>query len=123
MGIEAFGKDKKELFENSASGMMETMFGNPDNKVISEYFHIKVSADDVESLMIAWLSELLYIVDSKKVSLWAFEITRLTDKELEAKVCGGKIGRVRTGIKAVTYSQMKIEEKDGVWSTRIIFDV
>lgn len=82
-----------------------------------------MSAEDIESLMVAWLSELLYIVDSKKVSLLAFKITKLFDKELEAEVFGGKIGRVKTGIKAVTYSQMKIGEKNGVWSTRIIFDV
>jgi SHS2 domain-containing protein len=123
-GIEVLGKDKTELFVNAAYGMMNMMFGNPDNKILSEPFPVKVSAEDIESLMVAWLSELLYIVDSKKVSLWAFKITKLYhDKELEAEVFGGKIGRVKTGIKAVTYSQMKIGEKNGVWSTRIIFDV
>ncbi len=123
IGIEAFGKNKTELFENAAYGMMDMMFGSPDNKILSEPFPLKVSAEDIESLMVAWLSELLYIVDSKKVSLLAFKITKLFDKELEAEVFGGKIGRVKTGIKAVTYSQMKIGEKNGVWSTRIIFDV
>jgi SHS2 domain-containing protein len=122
-GIEAFGKDQKELFENAAYGMMEIMFGNPDNKILSEAYNVKVSADNLESLMIAWLSELLYIVDSKKVSLWALEINKLTDKELEAKVLGGKINKVAAFIKAATYNQLEIKKEKNAWKARIIFDV
>ena len=123
IGIEAFGKDQKELFENAATGMMEIMFGNPDEKLLSEVYNVKVSADNLESLMIAWLSELLYIVDSKKVSLWALEIKKLTDKELEAKVAGGKINKVATFIKAATYNQLEIKKEKDMWKARIIFDV
>ncbi len=123
IGIEAFGKDKKELFENAAFGMMDVMFGNPDEKNLNQHFNVKVSAEDIESLMIAWLSELLYIIDSKKVSLWVLEITKLTDKELEAKVLGGKIIKTRLFIKAATYNQLEIKKEKDNWKARIIFDV
>lgn len=122
IGIEAFGKDKNDLFGNAAFGMMDTMF---DLRGVSGEmsFDIKVSSDDVESLLIAWLSELLYICDSKHVSLCRFEIGRLTDKELEAKVLGGKIIKTKLFIKAATYNQLEIKKEKDNWKARIIFDV
>jgi SHS2 domain-containing protein len=123
IGIEAFGKDKKELFENAAFGMMDMMFDLPDVKQ-QKVLNFRVSNSiDLESLLVSWLSELLSISDIRKLACRDFKIVRMTDTSLEAIAGGGKIGRVKTGIKAVTYSQMKIEEKNGVWSTRIIFDV
>lgn len=123
IGIEAFGKDKKELFENAAFGMMDVMFDLSDVKRQTAH-NFKVSNSiDLESLLVSWLSELLSISDIKKLAFRDFQIVRMTDTSLEATAGGGKIGRVKTGIKAVTYSQMKIEKNNGVWSTRIIFDV
>ena len=122
IGIEAFGSGKKELFENSAYGMMEMMYdlsGVPKDKS----FDIKVSANDIGSLLISWLSELLYISDSKHVALKDFEISRISDTELEAKVHGGKIGKIKRFIKAATYCQLAIERVKDNWKARIIFDV
>ena len=125
MGIEAFGKDLKQLFENSAFGMMDVMFDLSGTKEITlgEVFDVKVSADNIESLLVAWLSELLYIVDSKKVALSIFQISKLTDKELEAKVLGGKIIKFITFIKAATYNQLEIKKEKGSWKSRVVFDV
>jgi SHS2 domain-containing protein len=121
-GIEAFGKDKQELFKNAAYGMMDMMFdlsGVPQN--IS--FDVKVKAGDTEALLVSWLSELLYLCDSKRVALSGFTISRMSDTELEAKVYGGKIGKVKTFIKAATYNQLEIKKEKDSWKARIIFDV
>ena len=124
IGIEAYGKDLKGLFENAASGMMEIMFGspkeyNPNLPVIN----INVSADNIESLLIAWLSELLYLSDSKKIAIYAFEITKLTDKQLEAKALGDKISKSLTFIKAATYNQLEVRKEKTYWKAKVIFDV
>ena len=122
IGIEAFGKDKKELFINSAYGMMDMMFDlNSISKERS--FNVKVSSDNVESLLISWLSELLYLCDSKHVALVNFNLSKLSDTELEAKVYGDKIGKVKRFIKAATYNQLEIKKEKGRWRSRIIFDV
>jgi len=122
IGIEAFGKDRKELFENSAYGMMDMMFdlsGVPEEAS----FDVKASADDPESLLVSWLSELLYLSDSKRVALSNFKITKMSDTELEAKARGGKIGKVKRFIKAATYNQLEIKKERDNWKARIIFDV
>jgi len=124
IGIEAFGKDTKELFENAAFGMMEIMFGQTAEGGSSKNgINIKVSADNIESLLIAWLSELLYIVDSKKIAIYALEIIKLTDKQLEARVLGDKITKTLAFIKAATYNQLEIKKEKDHWKARIIFDV
>ena len=122
IGIEAIGKDIKGLFENSAFGMMDMMFdlsGVPQN--IS--FDVKVKAGDTEALLVSWLSELLYLCDSKRVALSGFTISRMSDTELEAKVYGGKIGKIKRFIKAATYNQLEIKKEKDNWKARIIFDV
>jgi len=122
IGIEALGKDKKELFENSAFGMMDMMFElNGVKNEIS--FDVKVTGDDQGSLLVSWLSELLYLSDSNHVALSDFKITRMSDTELEAKVFGGKIGKVKRLIKAATYNQLEIKKEKGSWKSRIVFDV
>lgn len=123
IGIEAFGKNKKELFENAAYGMMDIMFSLSDIKpLITDNFKV-LGARDLESLLVSWLSEVLSVSDFRKMAFCDFNIIKMSDNSLEAKASGGRIGIVKTGIKAVTYSQMKIEETKGIWHTKIIFDV
>ena len=122
IGIEAFGKDRKELFENSAFGMMDMMFDLSGIKEEAS-FDVKASADDPESLLVSWLSELLYLSDSKRVALSNFKITKISDTELEAKARGGKIGKVKRFVKAATYNQLEVKKEKGSWKSRIVFDV
>jgi len=133
IGIEAYGKDQKELFENAAYGMMDMMYETSkyeitksrisEEKSVLGHFSINVSAENLESLLINWLSELLYLADSKKVALSYYDITKINDKELEAKVLGVKIIGVKRFIKAATYNQLEIKKEKGSWKSRIVFDV
>ena len=127
IGIEAFGKDIKELFENSAFGMMDMMFDlkylHPQEYVLSKQFDVRVSADNLESLLIAWLSELLYISDANKIQFSVFNINKMTNNELDAKVLGDKILKVNRFIKAATYNQLEIKKEKGSWKSRVVFDV
>ncbi len=122
-GLEAFGKDKKELFENAAYGMMDMMYDLSDVKTgTTDKFEV-YNNKGLESLLVDWLSELLSISDIRKLAFCDFQIINMTDTSLEAKASGGKIGRVKTGIKGVTYNQLKIAKKNGIWKARVIFDV
>jgi SHS2 domain-containing protein len=47
----------------------------------------------------------------------------MSDTELEAKVFGGKISKVKRFIKAATYNQLEIKKEKGSWKSRIVFDV
>ena len=67
VGIIAYGKNKKEVFINAAKGMFDIITGG--NKTLKGDFCdiIRVEADNLESLLFAWLNELLYISETKLV--------------------------------------------------------
>ena len=131
VGIIAYGKNKKEVFINAAKGMFDIITGG--NKTLKENFcdRIRVEADNLESLLFAWLNELLYISETKLVILNKFDIKDLSNSKISAEVRGLKINRlnpkieIEKEIKAVTYHWLEIkkDEKSGLWRAQVIFDI
>jgi SHS2 domain-containing protein len=122
VGIIAFGKDRKEIFENAAYGMFSLM-ADLDRVEIKSVLKIKVKSDDLESLLINWLNELIFYEDSKKVLLKEFKVEKLTDTSLEARASGEKIDMdkhfIYRPVKAATYNQLQISKNQA----KIVFDV
>jgi len=122
VGIYAYGKTKKELFENAAFGMFSLM-ADLDGVEDKLSFKVTVKGDDFESLLVNWLNELIFHEDSKKVLLKDFKIEKIMNNRLEAEVSGEKIDLKRHSIyrpiKAATYNQLQIE----LDRAKIIFDV
>lgn len=126
IGVRAFGKDLKELFENAAFAMfdiiadLEGMSGE-----ITETLEVK--AADHEGLLVAWLDELLYIFYTKQLIFYKFNIELLEAGSLRASIVGRPIAanrnRLKTEIKAATYSDLKINKTAEGYSVEIIFDV
>ncbi|MCX5679223.1 MAG: archease [Candidatus Omnitrophica bacterium] len=126
IGVRAFGKDIREIFENAAFAMFDIAADLEGLKCdIEERFEL--AADNSEELLVAWLDELLYRFYTKHIILSRFEITELTDKVLKAKAFGREIGsnrnRLKTEIKAATYSDLAIKKSEGGYLVEIIFDV
>ena len=129
IGIAAYGKTKREVFINAAKGMFEIIAG--ENKTLKENFcdKIKLEADNLEGLLFAWLSELLYLSETKLVVLNKFEIKDLSNNKIEAEIGGAKINppsvKIEKEIKAVTYHRLEIikDEKNGLWRAQVIFDI
>ncbi|MDD5382646.1 MAG: archease [Candidatus Margulisbacteria bacterium] len=122
IGLIAFGKDNKEIFANAAYGMFSLM-ADLDQVEPRLTFKIMANGEDLETLLINWLNELIFYEDSKKVLLKKFEINKLTDKNIEASVRGEKIDLQKhvifRPIKAATYNQLRIDKNQA----KIIFDV
>ena len=126
IGIRAYGSSLKELFENAAFAMFDIIADLEGLKSETvETFDIK--APDQEQLLVAWLDELLYNFYTKQLIFFNFDIEELTEDSLKAKVLGRPIGanrnRLRTEIKAATYSDLKIKKTDKAYEVEIIFDV
>lgn len=126
IGVRAYGKSLKELFENAAFAMFDILADLGGIKIdLTETFDLK--ADTPEELLIAWLDELLYRFYTKQVILSEFNISELTGKSLEATAYGRSAkanrNRLKTEIKAATYSDLVIKKTDAGYSVEIIFDV
>ena len=129
IGLIAYGKNKEQVFINTAKGMFEIIAGEKRNLKENYYDKIKLEADNLEGLLFAWLNELLYIGETRLVILKKFQIKELSDFQIKAEVEGMKINppsvRMKREIKAVTYHRLEIkkDKESGLWRAQVIFDI
>lgn len=117
----AYGKELAELFENAALGMMEYIFGKNHGK-LDQLDHLIVEGEDTETLLVNWLSELLYLTAINKRKYFAFVISEFSQKKIVATVGSAK-ATPQNEIKAVTYHDLKIEQRDASWFAIVVYDI
>ncbi len=125
IGVRAFGRDLKELFSNAAFAMFDIIADLEGLKGELEQ-SFELSASDEEELLVAWLDELLYNFYTKEIIFFKFDIEELSGTCLKAKALGRPVGsnrnRLKTEIKAATYSDLAIKKSDAGYSVEVIFD-
>jgi len=77
---------------------------------------------DAESLLVAFLSELVYYNEQENLAFDRFEL-RVEGQKLMADMEGTEITSVDKAIKAVTYHGLKIKKTERVVEVTIVFDV
>ena len=126
IGLEAHGQDLPQLFSNAARGMF-SIISFLKSIQPTEHIPIAVTADGLEDLLVAWLSELLYLFSTQQMLFCRFEITEIDDRHLQATALGEPVDPSRhelsTEIKAVTYHQLKVVESNQMWTARVLFDI
>jgi SHS2 domain-containing protein len=126
LGIRVFGSDLKTLFENTAYSMFDLI---TDTKILEggKEFDIQVSGFDLPDLMFNWLRELLYVFSGNEMMVKKTDIGFISENSISARVIYDVYDplrhEIKNEIKAVTYHQLKVEEKPDGWETMIIFDV
>lgn len=126
IGIEVQGKTLPELFRNAAYAFFDIILGKAKVKSTLEET-ISVSGNDYEQLLVNWLSEFLYLFETKKLIFSNIQVKKLDGKRIEAVAAGEvynpQTHSIKTEVKAVTYHGLKIEKKGSIYSTVIIFDI
>ncbi len=126
IGLLARGRTLAELFANAADGLADLTVDR-DGLRDATQTQVSVSAEDREGLLVAWLKELLYLLDTQRFLPRRTQITALDATSLTAQVVGDTIdpGRhtVRRMIKAATYHGLSLRQVDGVWEARVILDL
>jgi SHS2 domain-containing protein len=77
---------------------------------------------DAESLLVAFLSELIYFQEQENLAFDTFDLT-IKSQMLKVNMEGAQIASVDKAIKAVTYHNLKIAKTDQGLETFIVFDV
>jgi SHS2 domain-containing protein len=126
IGFRAFGNNFPELYANAAMALL-SIAGDPEAAQPREEYRITVESGDRESLMVDWLSEVLYWFDGKRIAFREFAVTALTDAGLEAIGRGEprdvERHRARLIVKAVTWHQLRIEHRHGLWVAEVYLDI
>ena len=140
IGIKVWGKTLKQLFQHAAMGMFYILYPEshsadriPNHSLCSDTSQlphsitIKKELESFEELLVYWLSELLYIFNTKDILFSRFNIVKLSNGSLNAQVFGKEIdisvNPPAIEIKAVTFHNLKIQKDKNIFYTSIIFDV
>jgi SHS2 domain-containing protein len=120
--IRAFGRSKQDVFKNAMLGMQESLYPKIKNKKTGT--KIKIDSENLESLLVDFLSEINYL---NEVNLEVYNrvvFDKFSDTELEAELSGNKVERFGLQIKGITFHDLEIKQKeDGTWQATVLFDV
>ncbi len=118
--IDVFGRSLNEVFTNAAFGMLSMMEINIKEEDV-ECENLSLTENDHESLLVAFLSEILYIVEQKRCPMNIR--VKISDFQLKTTFQPFPISSFGKEIKAVTFNQLNIIFVDGQFHTRIVFDI
>lgn len=125
IGLEASGANPSEAFSNIGLGMFHIMtdIEKIDSKKCLE---VNVSAEDIESLAVEWLNELLFLFQTKSFLFRDFNIKSIDNNSVKAICCGEKYDEqkhpAKVEIKAVTYFGLSVKKNKNV-KIRVTFDI
>ena len=122
--FESYGKNPKELFENSAEALMSVVC-NIKNVKTKKAISIKIKAENLKELMFKWLQEFIVLVDTKEMFFSKFNIEKIEDCEIKAEVYGEAISKekARTLVKAVTYHKFDVSKDKKGYKARVVLDI
>jgi SHS2 domain-containing protein len=122
--IRVFGKTKEELFENAMVGMFGAAKYKPTKQLTTKQLTTKIKSIDLPSLLVDFLNEVLYLVETKKLVFEKIEFKKFRENEIEAILIGKPLKRMGVHIKGVTYHDLDIrQEKNRTWEATILFDI
>lgn len=120
VAIDVFAPSFPQLFKIAANGLYHIL-GVRKGIGSLEIIQLTIEENDGESLLVAFLNELLYYVEQNKVA--ADIDLDVNERKLHASLQMAAIQSIDKEMKAVTYNQMKITKNEKGYQTRIVFDL
>ncbi|MGA9530415.1 MAG: archease [Candidatus Babeliales bacterium] len=132
--IRAYGDSRVELFHNALIGMFQSIqpYGPTCTLIkervvctsLSQVRPIHITAPTIDSLLVDFLSEALFLSDIHDEAYFSTSLNIVTDTECKGQLLGTPIdGFSVAEIKAVTYHHLTITHHNNSWEADIIFDI
>jgi SHS2 domain-containing protein len=126
----AYGKTLEEAFENAALAMFNVII-NTEKVSGDTAKEISLKSPDLESLLVDWLSELIYIFEVDEIIFREFQVENIKEEDSEYSITARALGEkyypeshpFETEIKAVTYNQLEIAKTADGWKAQIVVDI
>jgi SHS2 domain-containing protein len=132
IGIDADGPDAESVLAHAARALTSVVTGRPDGLDLRAGTHhaFRVEAPDLESLAVAFLSELLWLMESKGLLWVSGGVTIGTDEAgLFAEGAANMVkfdtrlhGR-GVEVKAITYHKLFYGRDGNQWRLRVVLDI
>ena len=126
VGLAARADSPEELLEVLAECMCDLVC--PRKNVAHENMRtITVEAPDFEALTVDFLDEVLGAIQIDRFAVASVRVVGLAPTGAAAELIGAdldpELHEILTEIKAVTYHELEVVERDGQWTARVILDL
>lgn len=118
--LRVWAPDLPAFFKQAATGMLHLM-GVESLDVPAVLSDLTVEGDDPEALLVAFLTEILFLLEKSKVPR-SFHL-KFEGKKLKAQLECVPLKSLAKEIKAVTFHNLSIQKQNGVLEATITFDV
>jgi SHS2 domain-containing protein len=119
--LEVWAPDITSLLEQAARGMVSLVGVQLEDGPRQE-ISFEIEASDRESLLVGFLSEILYYGENEGLGFDGFKLD-WDGRHLSAHLEGARIRLVEKEIKAVTWHNLQVREGKRGLETRLVFDV
>jgi len=125
--FDAFGETLSDLFVACAEACFFAM--TDIDKVSPRHeLDIELGEENRDELLVAFISELIYLKDVEKMFFSKFNVDVSPDGRTLCAVAGGEHidynkHVIKTDVKAITHHDLRIKEENKVFATRVILDL
>lgn len=124
VGIRARGKTLEATFEAATEGLASILGAwQPGD---GQEIRIEIEQGDIAGQLVDWLSEVLYLQDSRDAVLCDVHVHRVGDEGTTGSVTlrpRGDEVLEGTAVKAITYHQLRVERAGAGWAAELYVDV
>ncbi len=123
VGLLATAPTVTGVFEQATRGMAQ-IAGIWQSTKGKEHI-IRVEARDREGALVDWLSEVLYLHDTRNIALTGVIVDAVGETSASGRIWSSLLDDSDTAIqiKAVTYHQLDVHETSEGWSATVFFDI
>lgn len=126
IGVRVWAPTAEELFEEAARALF-SLVCDPLHIGERETVEVSLAAEGMDLLLAAWLNELLYVFEARKLVLSEFEVSELGEHSLRARVSGEPLDPshhvVCGGVKAATLHELSLKRRGDEWEGFVLLDV
>lgn len=127
IGFRAHGATRAEMFEEAALALV-SVATDPASASPRQLYRLAASGEDLESLLVNWLSEVLFHLDGRQVVPCRFQVDSVSETHVTGRAWGEPRDPARhphkLTVKGVTYHQLQIDENSvRGHSARVFLDI
>lgn len=125
-GLRVEAADLNTLFADAAQALFSLIVSNLTDVKTRTREHFQIAGREVDYLLVDWLSELLFVFESRHMLFREFDVSIGPDG-LEATAVGESIDerrhRLDHEVKAITYHGLQVKQKQDKWIATVIVDI
>lgn len=128
LGLRIVADDLDDLFRTAAEGLFDVVTADRSTIAARDEETVELAADSAERLLVDWLNELIFRVETRHALYGRFDVRVAPDgRSLTAAIAGEPIDPDRHDldheVKAATYHELTLRREGGGWLAEVIVDI